>query len=67
MPTASASCLGSEGSTLKESAMHWMATSTESLSSAGRVPSDTEEERNSQIATARRCFVVEACGGGRRG
>lgn len=51
-----------EGSTLKASAMQLTATSMDSCSSAGRVPSVTEEDRKSQIASARRCLDVVACG-----
>lgn len=50
-----------EGSTLKDSAMQLMATSMESWSSAGSVPSVTEVDRKSQIASARRCLDVVAC------
>ncbi len=45
---------------MKDSAMQLIATSIESLSSAGSVPSDSEVERKSQMARARRCFDVEA-------
>lgn len=55
---AEATAAGSEGSTLKESAMQLMATSMESLSSAVRVPSVVEVVRKSQMASARRCLEV---------
>ena len=51
----------SDGSILKDSAMQLIATSIESWSSAGRVPSVTDVDRKSQIASARRCFDVVAC------
>jgi hypothetical protein len=48
----------SEGSTLKDSLMQLMAMSIESFSSAVRVPSVSEVERKSQMASARRCLGV---------
>lgn len=54
----------SEGSTPKASPMQLMAMSIESFSSAWRVPSLSDLERKSQIASARRCFVVAACWAG---
>lgn len=51
-----------EGSTLKDSAIQLTATSIDSWSSAGSVPSVTEVDRKSQIASARRCLDVVACG-----
>lgn len=53
---ASATAVLSVGSTLKASAMQLTATSMESWSSAARVPSVTEVERKSQMASARRCL-----------
>jgi len=50
----------SVGSTLKASPMQLMATSIESFSSAWRVPSVSELERKSQMASARRCLGVVA-------
>ena len=58
-PTAERTAALSAGSTLNDSAMQLMATSTESLSSAAvRVPSDAEVLRKSQMASARRCLEV---------
>lgn len=57
---ASATAALSVGSTLKDSAMQLTATSMDSWSSAGSVPSVTEVERKSQMASARRCFDVVA-------
>lgn len=50
----------SAGSTPKVSDMQFTAMSTESLSSACRVPSVRHVERKSQIASARRCLDVVA-------
>lgn len=61
MPVAAETAAGSVGSTLKDSPMQLMATSMLSLSSAERVPSVREVDRKSQMARARRCFVVVAC------
>ena len=61
MPMAEETAEGSDGSTLKDSPMQLMATSMLSLSSPERVPSVKEVDRKSQIASARRCFVVVAC------
>jgi hypothetical protein len=46
------------GSTPKASPMQLMAISTLSFSSACRVPSVSDVERKSQIASARRCLDV---------
>lgn len=56
---ASAKAFLSVGSTLKASAMQLTATSTESWSSAERVPSVTEVVKKSQMASARRCLEGE--------
>ena len=48
----------SVGSTWNASEMQLTATSIESLSSACRVPSVNDEDRKSQIASARRCLEV---------
>lgn len=48
----------SVGSILKDSAMQLTATSMDSWSSAGSVPSVTELVRKSQMASARRCLDV---------
>ena len=60
MPTAWETVALSEGSTPKASPMQLMAMSTESFSSAWRVPSVSEVERKSQMASARRCLGVVA-------
>lgn len=51
----------SDGSTPKASLMQLMAMSIESLSSACRVPSVSDFERKSQMASARRCLDVVVC------
>lgn len=53
----------SVASTLKASDIHEVATSIDSASSEGRVPSLREVLRKSMIASARRCFVVVAWDG----
>lgn len=59
-PRASARADFEVGSTLKASAMHCEATSSESLSSAETVPSVEEALRKSMMARARRFLDSEA-------